>query len=237
AELARQHFPKERIFADQLGSIHYAQDDYKADEVAFKLSIQLQPDAVFSYANLSGALMSQNRNDEALEVLQQGLQLRPSALLYTNLGNAQFLRGDYVAAATAFESAVSPDKGNPADYLGWANLADTLLWIPGRKEEARRAYDKARLLLAPRLARNPNEITLVSRMGLYAARSGNKDSALELIQKAMALAPKDPSVHFRAGLAYELLGNRTEALTAISKAKEFAYPASLIESEPDLLAL
>lgn len=237
AELGLQHFPQERIFADQLGTIFFAQDDYLAAENAFKLSIRLQPDAVFSYANLSAALMSQNRNDEALAVLQQGLQLRPSSWLYTNLGNAQFLRGDYVAAAAAFELAVSPDKGNPKDYLGWANLADTLLWIPGRKEEARLAYDKARQLLAPRLVRNPNEITLVSRMGLYAARSGSKASAQELIQKSMMLAPKDPSVYFRAGLAYELLGNRIEALKAISHAKEFGYPSSLIESEPDLLAL
>ncbi len=237
AELGLQHFPQERIFADQLGTIFFAQNDYKAAEQAFKVSIQLQPDAVFSYANLSAALMSQNRNDEALTVLQQGLQLRPSSWLFTNLGNAQFLRGDYVAAATAFELAVSPDKGNPVDYLGWANLADTLLWIPGRKDEARQAYDKARLLLAPRLARNPNDTTLVSRMGLYAARSGSKDRAQELIQKSMALAPKDPSVHFRAALAYEVLGNRAEALKAILKAKEFGYPISLIESEPDLLAL
>lgn len=237
AELGLQHFPQERIFADQLGSIHYAQDDYKAAENAFKLSIRLQPDAVFSYANLSGALMSQNRNDEALEVLQQGLQLRPSAMLYGNLGNAQFLRADYVAAAAAFELAVSADKGNPADYLGWANLADTLLWIPGRKEEARKAYEKAKLLLAPRLARSQNDATLASRMALYAARTGDKAKALELIQKSILLAPKDASVYFLAGLGYELLGNRTEALMAISKAKEFGYPASFIESEPDLLAL
>ncbi|AZP11629.1 protein kinase domain-containing protein [Undibacterium parvum] len=237
AELARQHFPQERIFADQLGSIHYAQDDYKAAEAAFKLSIQLQPDAVFSYANLSGALMSQNRNDEALEVLQQGLQLRPSAMLYGNLGNAQFLRGDYVAAAAAFELAVSPDKGNPADYLGWANLADTLLWIPGRKEEARKAYDKAKLLLAPKLARSQNDATLTSRMGLYAARTGDKSKGLELLQKSVNLAPEDAAVLFYAGLGYELLGNRAEALEAIAKAKKFGYPISFIENEPDLLAL
>lgn len=237
AELGLQYFPQERIFADQLGTIHYAQDDYKAAEQAFKLSIQLQPDAVYAYANLSGALMSQNRNDEALQVLQQGLQIRPSALLYGNLGNAQFLRADYVAAAAAFELAVSPDKGNPSSYLGWANLADTLLWIPGRKAEASKAYDKARQLLAPRLARNQNDVTLMSRMGLYSARTGDTAKSLELLQKAIKLAPKDASVLFLAGLSYELLGERTAALDAITKAREFGYPVSFIESEPDLLAL
>jgi serine/threonine protein kinase/Flp pilus assembly protein TadD len=232
-----QQFPDERGFADALGQIEFEQRNYGAAEQAFRLSIKLQPDAVFAYANLSATLSRLNRGDEALQVLQQGLQVRPSSDLYTNLGNALFVRADYLAAAKAFENAVSPDKGNPADYLGWANLADTLLWIPGRKEEARKAYQKARDLLAPSLLRAPNDVTLMSRMGLYSARAGDKAKATELMLKAVALAPKSPDVHFRAGLAYELLGNRKLALEEIAKAKSFGYPAEFIEAEPDLVAL
>ncbi|WP_295751870.1 serine/threonine-protein kinase [Undibacterium sp.] len=237
AKKGMQQFSDERVFVDALGQIEFEQRNYTAAEQAFRLSIKLQPDAVFAYANLSATLSRLNRGDEALQVLQQGLQIRPSSDLYTNLGNALFVRADYLAAAKAFENAVSPDKGNPADYLGWANLADTLLWIPGRKEEARKAYQKARDLLVPSLLRAPNDVTLMSRMGLYSARAGDKAKATELMLKAVALAPKSPDVHFRAGLAYELLGNRKLALEEIAKAKSFGYPAEFIEAEPDLVAL
>ncbi|MDT1893981.1 tetratricopeptide repeat protein, partial [Acinetobacter baumannii] len=83
------------------------------------------------YANLSAVLQRLDRGDEALQVLQEGLQVRPSGILYTNLGNALFNRGDYIGAAKAFEHAVSSQKGNNIAYLRWANLADTLRWIPG----------------------------------------------------------------------------------------------------------
>ena len=147
------------------------------------------------------------------------------------------MRGDYVAAAAAFESAVSPDKGNPNNSLLWANLADTLLWIPGRKEEAVKAYQKAIVLLEPNLQQAPNDFTLLSRMGLYLARTGDARRATELIENALKLAPKNPSVYFRAGLAHELLGNRKLALDFIIKAKKFGYPAKSIEAEPDLIEL
>jgi serine/threonine-protein kinase len=234
---AIRRFPRERVFLDALGSVYYEQSNLKAAEQTFRRSIALQPDAVRSYVNLTSVLMRQNRLEEALRVLQQGLQVRPSANLYANLGNILFQRGDYVGAASAFENAVSPTRGSPGYYLNWANLADTLLWIPGRGEEARRAYDKARRLLAERLERSPNDVVLVSRMGLYAARSGHRDEARALITRALALAPKSADVQFRAGLAFELLGDRKEALAAIAKALQLGYPVKYVEAEPDLLAL
>jgi serine/threonine-protein kinase len=236
-EQAMRRFPQERVFTDELGSVYYEQGDYAAAERAFRRSIALQPDAVVAYANLNGALLRQDRGDEALRVLQQGLQVRPSANLYTNLGNALFLRADYVGAAEAFENAVSPTRGMPGDYLNWANLGDTLLWIPGREKQAREAYDKARRLLAPLLQRAPNEVVLVSRMGLYAARTGDAAQAMDLMARAVALAPKGADVQFRAGLAYELLGKRALALDAIAKARRLGYPAEFIDAEPDLVAL
>lgn len=234
---AMARFPHERAFTDEAGSIAYEQADYAGAERAFRRSIVLQPDTAVSYANLNAALLRQNRDDEALQVLQQGLQVRPSASLYTNLGNALFLRQDYLGAAAAFENAVSPTRGNCANYANWANLGDTLNWIPGREQQARAAYDKARALLAPQLQRAPNDVLLVSRMGLYAARSGAAQQALGLSARALQLAPNSADVQFRAALTYELLGRREVALLAIANARRLGYPAKFIEAEPDLVAL
>jgi serine/threonine-protein kinase len=234
---ATRRFPREHVFLDELGSVEYEQGHPVLAEQIFRRSIALEPDAVMAYANLSAALMRQNRADEAARVLQQGLQLRPNAKLYTNLGNILFVRGDYVGAADAFENAVTPPRGDPGSYLNWANLGDTLLWIPGRAQEARLAYDKARRLLAPRLERAPNDVLLASRMGLYSARAGEKTSAMELAGRAVMLAPDSADVQFRAGLTYELVGQRTLALQAIANALHLGYPLKLIESEPNLVSL
>lgn len=237
AARAQAMHPNERSFADLIGQSFYEQGDYAAAEKSFRQSLLWQPDAVFAYANLSAVLQRQGRIDDALQVLQQGLQVRPNALLYGNLGNLLFTRGDYLGAATAFENAVSPVKGNPGSYLAWANLADALLWIPGRKSDAGKAYERARQLLALRLERAPNDASLLSRMGLYLARSGDQAGTKKLMERAISIAPKSLDVHFRAGLAYELTGNRSLAIEEIVKARTLGFPVKLIESEPDLVAL
>ena len=234
---ATQRFPRERVFLDELGSVEYEQGQYAAAEQLYRRSIQLEPDSVMAYANLSATLMRQNRLEDAASVLQQGLQLRPNAKLYAALGNVLFKRADYVGAADAFENAVSSPHGDPGSYLNWANLGDTLLWIPGRRQEARHAYDKARRLLEPRLERAPDDVKLVSRMSLYAARAGDDKGAVALARHAVALAPENGDVQFRAGLTYELLGQRALALDAIAKAVRLGYPVKYVEAEPDLVDL
>jgi serine/threonine-protein kinase len=230
-------YPLERVFADHVGTVLYMQSRYKEAEAAFRHSIQLQPDAVVAYANLSAALASQNRSDESLRVLQQGLEVRPSAWLFGNLGSTLFMRGDYLGASAAFESAVATRTGNPADYLGWANLADALLWIPGRESETRAAYARAIELLAPRLARSPDDVTLVSRMALYLARVGEKDKCQQMLTHALSLAPRAPDVQFRAGLAYELIAQRQLALAALTRAIKLGYPTKFVETAPELVDL
>lgn len=229
--------PQERWFADQIGTVYYKLGRYPEAEDAFRNSLRIQPDAVFAYANLSATLGSQDKQDEALRVLQQGLEVRPSAWLYGNLGNMLFLRGDYVGAASAFEAAVKPGKGDPADYLDWANLGDTLLWIPGREGEARAAYARASDLLAARLQRTPNDVTMVSRMALYYARSGQQENCENMLVRALSLAPEAADVQFRAGMAYELVGNRAKALAAIARAMQLGYPRKFVESAPELVKL
>ena len=235
-ETARSKLPKQRMFPDIEGTMHYRRGDYLHAEQAFRTSLQLEPDGTRAYSNLSAALMRQDRLDEALHVLQQGLRVRPSGALYTNLGNALFTRGDYTGAARAFEQAASSARGSPNDYLKWANLADSLSWIPGRTEDARNAYQRAMRLLAPLLDRNPANAAYLSRMGLYATRI--KDAAaLTWIDRSLRQEPNSPDVRFRAAIANELTGQREQALAHLARARQLGYPLKLLEAEPDLIAL
>nr|WP_308606370.1 protein kinase [Massilia sp. DJPM01] len=229
--------PTDHVLQDLLGTLFFEQGLLKDAEQAFRHSIKLQPDTVSSYANLSLALQRQNRMDESLQVLQQGLQVRPTGGLYTNLGNALFNRGDYVGAAEAFQRAVAPPFTTNSDYLRWANLGDTLRWIPGREEDSRKAYRQALGMLKPLLLEAPGEATLQSRMGLYGARLGERAAALEHTRRAVDMRPDDPNLRFRALMAYELLGERDLALAELAAARQRGYPVHLINAEPDLIAL
>jgi serine/threonine-protein kinase len=237
AKQGMQHFPQERLYADLTGQIHMLMLANKAAEDDYRLSIRLKPDAVTGYIGLANALFRQDRFDEGVQALQTGLKVRPGSELYVALGTTLFARGDYVGAAAAFESAVAPGSGNPDDYLAWESLAETLSWIPGRTDAVRKAWDKARELLTPRLQQFPANPELLSRLGLYAAKVEDRADALTKVQKAQSLAPDNPAIQFRAGVSYEMVGDRTSALAAIVKARQLGYPGKKIEAEPELIAL
>ena len=234
-------YPQERLFNTLQGTMWFRQGDYQRAEQAFRKSIRMDPQAVTSYAYLNQALLRQDRPDEALQVLQQGLQIHPHWELYTNLGTSLFNQGNYLGAVKAFEAAVSEKKGSPGNYMLWANLADAQRWVPAQVQASRDSYQRAIALLKPTLERMPHDAilrgTLNSRLALYSAYSGLKQEAQIHLRQALTLAPELPELRFRAALTYELLGNRSEALAELSAACRRGYPLNLIESAPDLLTL
>ena len=229
--------PDQALLLNGMGQLFYEQNALAEAEAAFRRVIVAIPHAVSGYANLSAVLVRSNRLEEAQTVLQQGLGLRPSSQLYTNLGNVLYGRARYAEAAVAFERALSAEKGRPNDYRMWANLADTLRVLPGRGEDARRAYRHALEQLLPLLERHAQDSAQFSRAALYAARIHDPGRARLWSQKALALAPQAPDVLFRTAVAAELSGDREQALIRLLQARTQGYPAHFIEQEADLAAL
>jgi tetratricopeptide (TPR) repeat protein len=230
-------YPRDTPFISMLGRMHYNQGDYTEAEKLFRKAIHIAPHVADAYAQLSATLDRLNRSDEALQVLQQGLQVHPDWELYTNLGNALFNRGDYLGAVQAFKNAVSENKGNPGNYLLWANLGDAQRWVPGQIELSRDSYRRAITLIKVMLQHSPNDPKVNSRLALYSAYAGSQNDALKHVIQAVQLSPTLPDIHFRAALTYELIGKRNEAMAALKQAMERGYPINLIESAPDLLTL
>lgn len=236
-ERALQKHPDNVLLLNQLGSLFFELGELSQAERLFRRAVVTHPRSTLGYRQLSAVLVRQNRIDEAQTVLQQGLSLHPSWQLYTNLGNLQFGRGRYVEAADAFERAVSGAGARPNDYLMWANLADSLLLLPGRGAEAQRAYRHALDQLQPLIQAKPDDATQLSRAGLYAARLGEAAQALAWSQQALALTPDQPDALFRGALAAELSGQRGLALARLQRARAKGYPMHLIEQEPALADL
>lgn len=233
AKNGTEKFPKTRAFYDRIGSVYASQGKYQEAEVAFRKSISIQPDSIYPYANLGLVLLNQGRQEDSIHILQRGLQIRPSAWLYTNLGNAFFYNGDYLRSVEAFEDALRPELGNTDDYLAWANLADALLWLPGRKKDAKKNYERACALLDEILTRHPNDLRHISRLALYKARLQFSDESRALLERLRSHDSENPQIHYRIALAYELIGERKLALREVAIAKNLGYPLNLIEGEPD----
>ncbi len=229
--------PQDRVFVDALGTWHFRQAQYAEAERLFRQSIALSPGSVAAYANLNAVLLRQGRNEDALAVLQQGLRVRPDGQLYSNLGTVLYMLGRYSDAAQAFERSVSPTHGSPNDYLRWANLADALRQIPGRRDDSLRAYATTITLLTPILERTPDDVTLLSRAALYRAKLGQCTRALTAAEQVRGSTSEQADVWFRLAQASELCERRDMAITDLAQARQAGYPLNLIQGEPDLVAL
>lgn len=219
-------FPKDRILPELKAAVQNQQGDYVAAEKTIRLALQRQPDSSNGYAILAAALQGQDRISDALQALQQGLQIHPSAMQYSMMGEIKLRQGDYLAAAAAYKNAVSPNQGVNGSYLRWMQYAEALMWAENGRDEGLKAYQKARDLLELRLKRAPDDPKLLAQMGLILLRQDDRVGGLNYTLQALEIAPESGEILVSAAINYELLGDRAKALKLIAKAKTIGVEAS-----------
>lgn len=233
---AIEAYPNQALFYSYRGDYHNRQGSLKESEADFKKAITLQPDSSRLYAQLAASLYSQNRTDEAIGVIQQGLAIDDSALLYNNLGTYLFFQGQYRLAASAFEKTLE-QSGDTHEYLYWANLADAYRWSDGRADEAATSYRRALQLLQVYLDQNPKDPNLISRAALFNAKLGNLDEAQRYMD-SLDLTSQSPAIQlYRSVVTHEILSNRSKALAHLEVAIKLNYPLLEILNDPELALL
>lgn len=219
-----------------LARLYYADGDYEKAELAFAGQIALSPDDSRAYSNLSAMQHLQGKTLEAISTLQRGLMIRPSRTLYSNLGTYLFFMKQYPQAARAFEDALNI-QGGTNDYRIWANLADAYTMVEGKQTGAREAYQRASQLLVRQFPAWRDNKTLVSKLSLFQAKTGNISEAELTIEQALQDMSVAPDILFRAAVVKELAGNRSEALRLVEAALANGYPSIEIENAPELFVL
>lgn len=234
ADYALNLFPNDWLLLILKGLVYFNQAKYDTAESIFRLSVKHNSDSILSYNFLAKTLDAMGRRADSLQVLQQGLQVRPDATLYLTLGQTKFSQGDFSSAAEALEQAVIL---NPQDYEIWRFLADALIEMPSKQKEARAAYLRARELLSTRIERRPNDGWFIAVMAVIEVRLGDFESAKKSIANAIELAPTNPVVHLQAAKVYEIMGQRANALTHVEKAKQLGIINAQIEADPSFIEL
>jgi len=230
---AHPDFP---LFYSYRGTYFNNKNDFTAAEIDFKKAISLSPDNSRTYAELAHSLYFQNKTEEAVNIIQQGLNIRETPLLYNNLGTYLFFQGQYDLAASAFEKTLAL-SGDTHGYLYWANLGDAYRWSKNKKNESATAYRRALQLLQVDLDRNPDDINLKSRAAMFNAKLGDLDEAQRYMD-SFDLTANSPSIQkYRAVVTYEIMSNRAKALKYLDAAIASNYPLIEILNDPELVRL
>lgn len=156
-----------------------ANKDYPGAIRSFQELVARYPLEVESYRRLGGLLRGEDRLDEAIEILKQGLVIDPeNKELYNGLGGVYSDLGRHDEAIGMFQRYVrlAPDEANAHDSLGlgyqWA----------GRYQEAVQEYERA-------LALKPDFYISLIHLGNTRYQQGRYREALQHFQRFIQVAP------------------------------------------------
>jgi len=203
--------PKDRI--DELRMIHQAneyefQGNYQEAAEIFEKILPLRSDTPSSYVNLALMYAKMRKFDEAIRILEKGIEKIPdSEILLSRLGHTYLVLGRLKKALESMQAVL---KINPR-YFDALLVSAWILGIMGKKEEALSYYEKA-------LEIEPENKFLRMNHALNLATSGRYQEAIEAYNNLKIDYPEDYKIYQDLGVTYGNLGDLDKSIENLEKA-------------------
>jgi tetratricopeptide (TPR) repeat protein len=191
------------------GHIFHALHRFKdAEEVARKLLVLRQSE--LDYALLGDSLMEQGRLDEAVDVYQKMIDIKPCLQTYTRVAYIRWLKGDLQGARDVMADAVGAGSFRDTEPLSWSYSRLAIYDLQSGNPELSLQEINTALRLTPNYA-----LALLVRGKILLSEGRNK----EAIEALRAAAEANPLPEYQWTLADALRadGNIQEALTQEKK--------------------
>ncbi len=215
---------------NSLGVFLFRSGRYEEAVTEWEKVVRLDNENSTGYSNLGAAHMLVGNFAAAVQALQKSIELAPDANSYSNLGLMHYYLGQLSEAISSHEEAI---KLTPNNHLRWSNLGDAL-WIAGRIDDAREAFEKAERLATRALEVNRNDpYNHIDLAWIYAMLDKYADARVS-IERALDAELDDPYVHYIDGLVLLRIGNTDAALSALELAADMGYSLQIMAAEPHL---
>jgi TolB-like protein/tetratricopeptide (TPR) repeat protein len=183
-------------------------------DTSSRRALELGPDMAESHAARGLALTLGGSFESAQREFESAIALDPR--LYETwyfYARVCFQKGQLAEAARMFEQAATlrPDDYQAIDYLSMTYEA------MGLKDESKAASRSALAILQQHLELYPDDARAWYSAATDYARLGDRERALQWVDRAVALDPDDGAVLYGIACVYALLGERERALDALER--------------------
>jgi tetratricopeptide (TPR) repeat protein len=210
--------------------------DRDGSEKEYRRAIELKPDYSTAHHWLGADLSNVKRFDDSLAELRHAEELDPlSPIIGTNLG-------DTLVFARRYDEAIAQYKRTLALNPNFASAHKALGWAYGSKGMYLEAIAETRAAIELN-----NRSSAKGYLGLWLARSGKRDEAVNLLSELKHEAAGGYVQNYSIAIIYIGLGNREEALNWLEKhmsahsetASQYAVTPELddLRSEPRFEAM
>lgn len=203
--------PKDRI--EELRLIQQAetfdlQGNFAESSKIYEKILSLRPETPTSYINLALMQAKMRQFDDAIRILQQGVEKIPkSEMLLTRLGHTYMVTGRLKKALEAMQAVLEVNAQSFDALLasGW------ILNLMGQKEEARSYFEKA-------LTVEPENKFLRKNYAMNLATSGKIQEAIAVFKNLINDYPGDYEIWQDLGIAYGYAGKISDSIDSLKKA-------------------
>lgn len=195
-----------------LGQLYLNEEEFPEAAEAFGRFIELRPDLVEGYYRKGVALSEMDRREQAIEVLEEGLEnLQQAPDSYWELLATLYLRVDQEERAIEVYRRSLETSSSPALKRALAQL----LLKAGKAEEA--------VPLFREVASNfPREEELQVELGKALRETRQFSEAAAILRRAAEQRPLDLEAHYELALSLEGMGERQEAIEKLKYLIEIA---------------
>jgi len=201
----------------------------------FEQVVEMTPENFFKgYNDLAAIHLYHQRLDEAHDMLERALAIKPTYEAHSNLGVLLHMEKDYEGAAKQYEQALAL---HDHDYRVWGNLASAYYYLDDMEERSEECHRLAIAIAEEALNIRPDDAIALSHLAGYHRILGEYDKALPILERVAGMDPDNVDALFKIGYTYEKLGERERALEWLGKALAKGYPLAKIEGSPRLVDL
>ncbi len=208
---------KKAFLLDQKVAVYSAQGDPANTELTLRQVLEADPKYLDAYFKKFAFYKSQDKPDQAINELQQVVNLRPDnprqlAQAHLLLGMMEEERARYEEAIRNYERSIALDARNSVASIAFNNLA----WIMADKGKGN--LDKAAEHARKAIQLAPTTASYYDTLGFVLHKKGLNGVAIEQYRKAIERRPNDPAFHQHLAKAYQENGDKGKALQAYEQA-------------------
>jgi len=188
---------------------------WRDTETLYRYMLAHAPNSAWVRMDLACELTDQGRTDEAIELLREALQIKPSGQIHHNLGMALADKGQMDEAISHYEEALilyqnRPIRLNP-EVAAVHNSLATALRKKGRFDEALQNYREA-------IRINPYADQAYHNLGTTFLILGRPDDAVASYKKAIELQPEHHYAYHGVAVGLTHKGEISEAISYYRRA-------------------
>ena len=203
----------------------------KAMEASLK-ALMYDSSSSEAYSAMGQVYFHRKAIDEALTAINKAIELDgDNFFAFWLLGRIYRMMDREEEAVTQFKRVL---ELNPNFHCAYMDLRLTYTRL-GNETELNNVITTAINFYPDYLLRNPDDARAITFYGSMLLRSGNKEKAIEQMERAISLSPNDAVMIYNAACFYANIGDKDKAIEYLGKAVSYGYEFyDYIKRDPDL---